>query len=89
MWLDDEVKGKILHKLTRAGKFEHSHTAVENLQKGFPKDMIGEVKDMVNNLKKEGILIVKPTSYGEQVSINLDLKEKVLEYIKLFLDKKD
>lgn len=39
MWSNDEIKGKILHKLTRLGKFEHSHTAIEHLQKGFPKDM--------------------------------------------------
>jgi len=89
MWLDDEIKGKILHKLTRAGKFEHSHTAVENLQKGFPKDLVGRAKDMVKELKREGILIVKQTNYGEQVSINLHFKERILEYIKLFLDKKD
>ncbi len=86
MWQDSEIKGKILHKLTRLGKFEHSHTAVENLQKGFPKDMIGVVKDMIKELKKEGILILKPTNYGEQVSINLDQKEKVMSYIKTFLE---
>lgn len=87
MWDDNEIKGKILHKLTRKGKFEHSHTAIELLQKGFPKDIIGRVKDMIKQLKKEGILIPKQTSYGEQISINLDKIDKVMEYVEAFLRK--
>lgn len=86
-WADDEVKGKILHKLTRFGKFEHSHTAIEHLQKGFPKDMAGKVKDLIQELKKEGILKSKPTSYGEQVSINVERNEQVMHYIDIFLRK--
>ena len=53
MWRDEEIKGKILHKLTRMGKFEHSHTSIDNLPKGFPTDLRGRVKDMVKELKKE------------------------------------
>ena len=33
MWTNEQIKGKILHKLTRKGKFEHSHTALDNLAK--------------------------------------------------------
>ena len=86
-WSDNEIKGKILHKLTRTGKFEASHTAIENLQKGFPKDMVGRVKELLQELKKEAILLPKKTNYGEQVSINLQKKEKVLAYIEAFLKK--
>lgn len=85
---DDEIKGKVLHKLTRAGKFKHSHTAIENLQKGFPPELRGKVKDIIKELKKEQILISKPTSYGEHISINLNMNEKVIYYITKFLDKK-
>ncbi len=88
-WTNVEIKGKILHKLSRFGKFEHSHTAIENLQKGFPKDIVGRVKEMVAELKKEGILKTKPTGYGEQVSINLDKHDFVMKYIDLFLQRKD
>lgn len=84
---DEETKGKILHKLTRFGKFEHSHTAIENLQKGFPKDSIGRVKEIIDELRKEGILHIKPTSYGVQVSVNLGKKDKVMQYIETFLKK--
>ena len=87
MWADDEVKGKILHKLTRLGKFEHSHTSIDNLPKGFPPEIKKRVKDMTKELKKEGILFIKPTSYGKEVSINLEMKEKILFYINKFLEK--
>ncbi len=62
MWTDEEIKDKILHKLTRLGKFSHSHTSIDNLPKGFPSDLGGRVKDMAKELKKEGILFSKPTS---------------------------
>ena len=80
-WTDEEIKGKILHKLTRLGKFKHSHTSVDNLLKGFPKDVWGRVKEMIKELKKETILFSKPISYGEEVSVNSQMNEKIMFYI--------
>lgn len=88
MWNDEEIKGKVLHKLTRLGKFEHSHTSIDNMQKGFPSDLRGRVKDLVKELKRERILLSKPTSYGEEISINIEMKEKIMYYIEIFLNKK-
>ena len=88
-WTDEEIKGKILHKLSRFGKFEHSHTAIEHLQKGFPKDLVGRVKENIKELKKEGILKSKPTNYGEHISINVQMTEKVMVYIDIFLKRKE
>ena len=85
MWTDEQIKGKILHKLTRKGKFEHSHTALDNLQKGFPPDMKGRANGMSEELIREGILHLKKTSYGKQVSINFEKKEEVMKYIDEFL----
>jgi len=51
MWTDDEIKGKVLHKMTRMGKFHHSHTSIDNLPKGFPPEIRGRVKDMAKELK--------------------------------------
>ena len=86
-WTDEEIKGKILHKLTRLGKFKHSHTSIDNLPKGFPKDLIGRVKEMAKELKKESILFSKPTGYGEEVSINSQESEKIMFYINRFLER--
>ena len=87
MWTDDQIKGKILHKLTRKGKFEHSHTAFENLAKSFPPDLKGRVKEISEELIKEGILYLKKTGYGKHVSINIEKKEKIMEYIGKFMGK--
>jgi hypothetical protein len=87
MWEDDEIKGKILHKLTRLGKFKHSHTSIDNLPKGFPSEIRGRVKVMAKELKKEGILMSKPTSYGEEVSINSGMRERIIYYVNKFLEK--
>ena len=86
MWADEEIKGKILHKLTRLGKFKHAHTSIDNLPKGFPKDLGGQVKKMIGELKKERLLLSKPTSYGEEVSINPQFKERIMYYINKFLE---
>ena len=85
MWTDNQIKGKILHKLTRKGKFEHSHTAIENLAKSFPPELKGKAKEISEDLIREGILYLKKTSYGNQVSINLDEKDKIMQYIDEFL----
>lgn len=87
MWNDKEIRGKILHKLTRLGKFKHSHTSIDNLPKGFPGDIRGRVKESVGELIKEGILFIKPTNYGFEVSINTEKKEKIMDYIEEFLNK--
>lgn len=86
MWTDEEIKGKILHKLTRLGKFKHSHTSIDNLPKGFPGDLRGRIKGLVEELIKEGILFVKPTGYGVEVSVNPEKKERIIYYIETFLE---
>jgi len=88
MWTEEEIKGKILHKLTRLGKFKHSHTSIDNMPKGFPNELRGQVKDCVKELIKERILLTKPTNYGLEVSINIEEKEKIIYYIEKFVDKK-
>ncbi|MBI4148289.1 hypothetical protein HY490_03280 [Candidatus Woesearchaeota archaeon] len=88
-WTDETIKGKILHKLSRHGKFQHSHTAMEHLHTGFPAHVVGQVKDMISALKSEGLLLVKHTNYGAQVSINVKQLERVMQYIDDFLKEKN
>ena len=85
MWTDSQIKRKILHKLTRKGKFEHSHTAIENLAKSFPSELKGRAKEMSEDLIRERILHLKKTNYGKQVSINIERQDKIMEYIDEFL----
>ena len=76
-----------MHKLTRLGKFKHSHTSIDNLPKGFPKDLRGSIKTYIEELIKEGILFIKPTHYGKEVSINSEKNDRIMHYIDKFLEK--
>ncbi|MFQ5620706.1 MAG: hypothetical protein ACE5FT_02595 [Candidatus Nanoarchaeia archaeon] len=87
LWTDEEIRGKILHKLLRKGKLWHSHTSIDQLPKSFPGHMEGRVKAQVVVLVKERILLIKPTHYGKEVSIDPSLKPKVMYYIEKFLEK--
>jgi len=66
----DFVKAKILFKLARRRNWGNSHTAFDNLKKGFkPKDQ-DLVKKAAEDLIKENFLFSKPTGYGLHVSLN-------------------
>lgn len=56
------------------------HTAIEHLTKGLPKHAVGEAKNAVKELVKEGFILQKQTSYGLQVSLN---PEKIAEISKI------
>ena len=85
---DNQIKGKILHKLSRRGNFKASHTSIDNLPKGFPNHMWNRVKKLSKEMIKEGLLLSKPTAYGKEVSINLNEMDEVLRLIKIFLESK-
>ena len=70
----------ILRKLYRRRIIGGKHTAVEHLTKGLPKHAVGDAKNAVNELVKEGFIIPKSTSYGLQVSLN---PEKIDEISKI------
>ncbi|MFH1663797.1 MAG: hypothetical protein ABH986_03225 [archaeon] len=77
------VKAKLLFKLARRRNWGNSHTAFDNLKKGFkPKDH-GLVKEVAENLIKENFLFKKPTGYGLHVSLN---HEKALQIKKIIND---
>lgn len=65
-----DLKKIILRKLYRHRIIGGKHTAIENLTKSLPKHMVGEAKESIKELIKEGFLLQKPTSYGLQVSLN-------------------
>lgn len=75
MLSDDEIKALLLLKLHRRGNWGGSHTAFENLQKGFKESDLGKhgakrIEKIARDLIREGWIISKPTSYGLQVALN-------------------
>ena len=79
--MNEAIAKALLHKLFRHGYIGAKHTAIENLPKGFPKHTHKEVKKTAEKLTKNGLLILKPTSYGIQVSLNphkiAEIEEKI------------
>ena len=67
----------VLRKLAYMGKWSGNHTSFDNLPKGFPKHLRGEVKKVAKELIKEGLLKSKPTHYGLEVSLNPDKKREI------------
>ena len=76
----NEIKRALLRKLVRHGYWGSPHTNVDNLHKGFPSHLHKEVKNVTKDLIKKGTLLVKPTSYGMEVSLN-PRKRKEIELI--------
>jgi hypothetical protein len=76
------IKAVVLKKLRRRDNWGGSHTAFDDLPRGFPKDIRGSVKDGAEDLIKEGLLLDKTTSYGRHVSLNPQRKSEIDKIIK-------
>jgi len=79
-------EAKILYKLMRLGKWEHAHTSIDNLIKGFPKHKRGDARKIIPKLIKRGFLHVKPTAYGRQVSLNIERKKEMEEIVARYFE---
>jgi hypothetical protein len=89
MLSDDEIKALILVKLHRRGKWGGSHTAFDNLQKGFKDTDLGKhggkrIEKIAKDLIKVGWIIPKPTAYRLQVSLNPRESAGITSFMKRF-----
>jgi hypothetical protein len=64
------IEKAILAKMYRHGYIDGKHTSEDNIPKGLPKHMHGDVKKALRNLIRQGYITPKITSYGLEVSIN-------------------
>jgi hypothetical protein len=73
------IKKFILRKLIRQRRWMHKHTSIHNLAKGLSDNLrsMREVKNVINDLLKEGFLLSKPTHYGLEVSLNIKMKKEI------------
>ena len=83
---DEEIKGKILDKLSRWRKFGASYTDKRDAVKGLPPHLAGKGLKLVDEMVKDGLLLM--WKIGKCVSINLEMRNEVERLIKLFLEKK-
>jgi len=67
----DEVrlaKGFVMHKMYHLGYTSGSHTSIDNLPKSCPEELRPFIETAISELKRERLILTKPTSYGEQVT---------------------
>ena len=89
MLSDDQIKAIILFKLHKRGNWGASHTAFDNIQKGFKDEDLGKhgakrVEKLAKELVRLGWIIIKPTHYGLQVSLNPRVSDTITEFMKRF-----
>ncbi len=76
-----QLKGFIVKKLFYHGYIGGRHTDIENLKKGLPGHLKGDIKKAAKELIREQIIITKPTSYGLHVSLNPDKRKEIEKYL--------
>lgn len=89
MLSDDEIKAALMFKLHKRGNWGASHTAFDNLQKGFKDTGLGKqgakrIDKLARELVRQGLIIPKPTSYGLQVSLNPRESQAITAFMKRF-----
>ena len=71
------IKRTILKKLVQHNIWGARHTNYEFVQKGLPKELRGSAKDVADDLIKDGTLLLHPTSYGMQISLNPERAKEI------------
>ncbi len=89
MLSDAEIEAGILFKLHRRGNWGASHTAFDNLGKGWNTADLGRhgvkrIDKLARELIREGWILPKPTSYGLQVSLNPRRSEEITAFMRRF-----
>ncbi len=79
------IKAKILFKLARRRNWGGSHTAFDNLKKGFKPHENEFVAKAASELIKENLLFKKPAGYGLHVSLNHERAREIKERINKLL----
>lgn len=83
---EERIKADILHRLFRKRMWQNKHTAFEKLYKHAPSELCSEFHEAAKELIKEGLILMKPTSYGKQVSLNIAKKNEIIAIIKKFFE---
>ncbi len=71
------IRRRILFKMARHRWWGGKHTAFDNIPKGFPKEFRNAVKQELDQLIREGLVVPKPTGYGLHVSLNVQKKAEI------------
>ena len=72
----------LMYKLYRRRKFGASHILEDNLLTGYPPDRLADLREALERLKRDGIVMRKSTRHGPAVSIPPPLGKAVYEELR-------
>jgi len=89
MLSDDQISATILLKLHKRGNWGASHTAFDNIKKGFKAEDLGRegsrrTDKLAKDLIRRGLILPKPTHYGLQVSLNPKESQAIIAFMRKF-----
>ena len=77
-----EVERALLKKLYDLGCWGKHHVSESNLPKGFPSDARGKVKEAAEKLRKERLLVKRPSSHDYQWYLNFEMRQEIERRVK-------
>ena len=79
----EKIKLHILKKLFDQRCWMHKHFNINNIPQGLPPHSRDSriIKKAVDDLIKEKLLLSKPTHYGLELSLNINKKKEIEDYI--------
>ena len=66
----DDTSKTILRKLFYDRRIGGRHLGLEDLKRGFPSHIKGDVDKRLKKLVKDNLILVHPTSHGPQYALN-------------------
>lgn len=84
----DKYEAKVCFKLYRQGCFGAGHKLIDTVTTGFPSHELDKVKDAIQALIKDGILVRHPTKHGEAVHIDAKKRLELYEALRAMPDYK-
>lgn len=77
MRVEEEIAIKLLRKFYDDGCWGAKHRCESNLLKNFPRHLRGQVKKAAEELRREGILVKRPSSHEYQWFLNITRREEI------------
>ena len=76
-----EIKTKIIQSLNNGKYYNKRHTPINNVCKRISSVPCKKIKRAVKELRKEKIIIIKPTYHGMDVCLNVKMKKEIDNYL--------
>lgn len=76
-----KAKIKIIYTLHQKRYYNKRHTPIDFVCKRNLKIPCKTIKKAINELKKENIIIAKPTYHGTDISLNVKKKKEIDNYL--------